>query len=492
MISPVQAFQQADFRGQLRQMVWNEIGLLSKLGMEIAWLLPWVQTNIQGAQRAKSLHIFILLALFAVLVMVVSRLLKFRLANPVLNQLVLFGILFGASLWFLNLSIYAGLGLSPRLILIQTLASFSQAAGGIPSTVTLLLMTMFAWWRGIAIANKSALDYFSVRSRFRWGIAGLALFGLLNSSHNNRYLLEAIPIFFISGLLAIALSRTHRLGQSRAAFHLPFTESWFVGIVFLTLGTLILGMLGGELLRTSLALEIAKIVGDLVIRGIQVLILVISPLFVWIPALADMLNELLSSPEQIAPEPVDPDAELGQAEFEFDFGQTPPILEIPPALVIIMVVLVLILLAGLIVRSARKRRRSQFPDFGDPGESIYKSQNLGTRLRNLLGQAKMGIDYALRFGLGRRILDATAIRWTYYQMLDFAARMGRERKPHETPIEFQEHLHKLFPVHQEEIVLITGAFTKIRYGEFPEEEDIVALVRSAWLRMRSDAIGRPN
>lgn len=486
----MQSFGRADVRSQIRLIVWTEIGLLSTLSMEFAWLIPWIQVNIPGAQAAKTLHIFILLALFAILVMAISRLMNFPSTSPLAKQLALLGIYVGASLWFLNLTVYAGLALSPRMIISRTLSSFSDVGVKIPPSLILLLIILFVWWRGIAVARKNASDYFGVRRKFRLGIAGLALFGLLNSSLNNRYLLEVIPIFFISGLLAIALSRTHRLGQSRAAFHLPFTESWFLGIVLLTLGTLILGLLGGELLRTPLALTIAKFVSDLFIRGIQVLVLVISPFFIWILALADMLKELLNTPDPIVLEAIDPDAELGRADFEFDLGQDATTFELPPALVILMVVLVILLLAALIVRSTRRRKRVQIPDFGDSGESIFEARNLRKRLRALIDQAKEGISYAMRFGLGRRMLDATAIRWTYSQMLDLAARVGRERKPHETPIEFQEHLHKLFPLHSEEIGLITGAYTKVRYGEFPEEEDIVALVRSAWVKIRSGAIGK--
>lgn len=478
----MQAFERTDFRGQFRQILWGELGLLSALIMEIAWLVPWIQVNIPGAQSTKTLPIFLQLALFALIVMWTSRRLN---SNAFFEQFVLVVILVGASLWFLKLTIFSGIALGPIGIFTRTLSSFSQGGGRIPPALILILITLFVWWRGIVIGGKSILDYFGVRSRFRLGIAMLAIFGLLNSSANNRYLLDVIPLFFISGLLAIALSRTHRLGQSRAAFHLPFTEGWFLGIVILTLVTLAFGVLGGELLRTPLALEIAKIIGDLVIRSIQVVILVLTPFFIWIPALADKLNELLNTPDQVQPDPVNPDAEIGEPLFDFSGGEQAPVLEIPPAIVIFMVVLGISLLVALIVRSSRRRKKLRIPDFGDSGESVYQSQNLEARLRGWINQAKEGIVSAARFGLGKRMLAATAIRWTYSQLLDFAARTGRQRKPHETPIEFQEHLRKLFPLHAEEIALITGAYTKVRYGEFPEEEDIVALVRSAWVRMRS-------
>ena len=490
MISALQSLEQADVRSHVRQILWSEIGLLSTLSMEIAWLIPWIQVNIPGVRAAKTLHLFLLLAIFAILVMVVSRLMNTHSASPRIHQLALLVILVVASLWFLNLTAYAGLALRPRMIVSQTLSSFAEARGRIPSTLILLFGIMFVWWRGISGASKNALDYFSVRNRFRLGIAGLALFGLLNSSPNNRYLHEIIPIFFIGGLLAIALSRTHRLGQSRAAFHLPFTESWFLGIVLLTLGTLSLGLLGGKLLRTPLALEMAKFVGDFIIRGIQVFILIISPFFIWIPALATVLIKLLNNPDTNVPEAADPDARLGPSDLEIDLGQDGSLLELPPALVIMMVVLVLFLVASLIVRGAKARKRMQNPDFGDSGENILETRNLQKRLRALLDQAKEEIGFATRFGLGRRMLNATAIRWTYSQMLDFAARMGRQRKPHETPIEFQTQLHKLFPLHSDEIGLITAAYTNVRYGEFPEEDDIVALVRAAWVKMRSGARGK--
>ncbi|MCH7588776.1 MAG: hypothetical protein IIC78_12200, partial [Chloroflexi bacterium] len=56
MISALQSLEQADVRSHVRQILWSEIGLLSTLSMEIAWLIPWIQVNIPGVRAAKTLH----------------------------------------------------------------------------------------------------------------------------------------------------------------------------------------------------------------------------------------------------------------------------------------------------------------------------------------------------------------------------------------------------------------------------------------------------
>jgi hypothetical protein len=45
----------------------------------------------------------------------------------------------------------------------------------------------------------------------------------------------------------------------------------------------------------------------------------------------------------------------------------------------------------------------------------------------------------------------------------------------------------IFPEETNEIALLTTAYTQIRYGEFPEEEQIVSKVREAWQVIRRAA-----
>lgn len=120
------------------------------------------------------------------------------------------------------------------------------------------------------------------------------------------------------------------------------------------------------------------------------------------------------------------------------------------------------------------------PQFGDEGESTVDRQSLQRGLRRIWDQAQDGLDSIRRFGFGRRMLAANAIRRTYSRFLDLAEDMGKPRRSYETPFEFQRQISMIFPEEMNEIALLTTAHTQVRYGEFPEEEEIVSKVREAW------------
>jgi hypothetical protein len=78
------------------------------------------------------------------------------------------------------------------------------------------------------------------------------------------------------------------------------------------------------------------------------------------------------------------------------------------------------------------------------------------------------------------MLAATVIRRVYAQFLEWAEEIGRPRKSWETPFEFQRQISMMFPEERDQIELITKAYTQVRYGEFPEEEEIISKVKGAW------------
>jgi hypothetical protein len=101
-----------------------------------------------------------------------------------------------------------------------------------------------------------------------------------------------------------------------------------------------------------------------------------------------------------------------------------------------------------------------------------------------LEQAQDGLDSLRKFGLGRKMLAATVIRRVYAQFLDWAEELGRPRESWETPFEFQRQISMMFPDETDQIALITKAYNQVRYGEFPEEQEIVAKVKEAWEAIR--------
>ena len=50
----------------------------------------------------------------------------------------------------------------------------------------------------------------------------------------------------------------------------------------------------------------------------------------------------------------------------------------------------------------------------------------------------------------------------------------------ETPLEFKVTLEKYFPMARKEVLVITRAYQRVRYGEFPETRFEVEEVEGAW------------
>jgi hypothetical protein len=330
------------------------------------------------------------------------------------------------------------------------------------------------------------LEFFGTRRKFRLGIHVLGAYGIFHRSAEGVYLLDILPIFFLSGLLAITLARTHRMSKRKAAFRLPFTARWFSGTTSIMLIIILIGAMVGAFLRTEIASQIAGLIGTILLRGFQTLVIVISPLFLWVLPLAEKLVQYLAENLSVSPAPEDSNGGFidGKAIAQEAVGTET---QFPPELIIAIVLLLLLLLIFILARKVRRRGKSNLPNFGDEGESTVDRQSLQHALRRMWDQAQDGLDSIRMFGFGRRMLAANAIRRTYSQFLDLAEDMGKPRRPYETPFEFQRQISMMFPEETNEIALLTTAYTQVRYGEFPVEEQIVSKVWKAWQVIRRAA-----
>jgi hypothetical protein len=249
--------------------------------------------------------------------------------------------------------------------------------------------------------------------------------------------------------------------------------------MIITLITILVGLLGAAFLQTNVAREIAEFIVGLLLRGFQALILMISPLFLWVLPLVEKLLAYLESLEiGLTPEELEEGFIITRGTTFENEGEGQ--LYIPNEVIIGFVIVLILLFVLLIIRGIRRRSRSEMPQFGDEGESTFDPKSVQSGLRKFLDQVQDGLDSLRQFGLGRRMLAATVIRRVYAQFLEWADEIGRPRKSWETPFEFQRQISMMFPEERDQIALITKAYTQVRYGEFPEEEEIVSKVKGAW------------
>ena len=83
---------------------------------------------------------------------------------------------------------------------------------------------------------------------------------------------------------------------------------------------------------------------------------------------------------------------------------------------------------------------------------------------------------------------AVSIIKIYQQMIQIGSEVGYPRDVAETPYEYLTTLIKLWPDHKQEVQLITRAYVKVRYGEFPETKEEFETIKSAWERVQKTAV----
>ena len=82
---------------------------------------------------------------------------------------------------------------------------------------------------------------------------------------------------------------------------------------------------------------------------------------------------------------------------------------------------------------------------------------------------------------------AVSIIKIYQQMIQISSEVGYPRDAAETPYEYLKTLIKLWPDHKKEVQLITRAYVKVRYGEFPETKEEFEAIKSAWEQVKKTA-----
>ena len=131
------------------------------------------------------------------------------------------------------------------------------------------------------------------------------------------------------------------------------------------------------------------------------------------------------------------------------------------------------------IKTLRSREKASSFMIEENAEDLHQSPN-----RNKTAST-LDTSFWKKFIHPRQMLAAARIRQIYAQLLDLCRRAGQKRPPAQTPLEFAVTIESLFPERKEEIILITQAYLKVRYGEFPENDQEVEQVVSAWNKIKS-------
>ena len=179
----------------VRNLIWNELGLLSLLIMEVSLIVPWYRAHVVVGASIDVAITYLTVFGFALLVMYTSRYMQANQALFSFHMLGLFVLLLLGLYAFLQGILYEGLSISFGQFISKLLRSFATGSGGNPLSILVILSVLFMWWRGTAIAGMGDLEFFVTRRKFRLGILMLGAYGIFHRFAEGVYLLDILPIF---------------------------------------------------------------------------------------------------------------------------------------------------------------------------------------------------------------------------------------------------------------------------------------------------------
>ncbi len=361
----------------------------------------------------------------------------------------------------------------------------------------LLGLAALSWWRGMMLLNRE-VDVIRIGKRFRFGVLFLApLTILLASVRLDWSVLPFLLFFFIISLTAVALTRAASTENEQTAVLAALSPRWLgmvtsasVIVTFLGSATAVLfsnlsikelgqGLApvwnalrwGGQTIGLTIGFLIAPFLSSIE-RIIQFLIYIFkqgfNALFVKENALPppapDQTNELLEAyNEWYSKQQLDGNGIFSNVNWRF------------------VIIGVALLIALLIIQQYYRKNliaqgNSRF------GKILIDLSNriIPTRLRRNRNKKK------------ERNWDnwraAVSIIRIYQQMITLCGDLSTPRHDSETPYEYLQTLKTVWPNHVSDCQIITQAYVKVRYGEFPETKEEFKMIKSAWKRVRETAV----
>lgn len=469
-----------------RPVAWRrELILAGLVAMDALWLTPWLALLLgSAADPSRSLPGPAILALL-LLALWTARALGASPLPPPAQQLIcgVVAVLSGVSIG--GLVVYRQY---PFHELDWLLAWAGGLGGELGAHSALLLgLALFAWWRGISLA-QSRLGSDSVGACFRAGIVAWASYhvaGLgLGADHPTVWLF----LYCAVGLLALGLARAEDARHERGAVRSPFAASWLLiigGAALAVVGLAAVATLGvtlvsGYLFRWLLPPLAAALDWALTI-ALHLLMLALAPPLEW---LIGWLHSLITPT-------ANPLAGLQTPAPVATLVPTPAPAGTPLAVQAIAWLLLALGLVGVVALVMRGLGRRRHPDAPEPPAAADWASAPGGR--------RPGLSAALA-RLQKRLANALAplqpggyslasAHEIYASLQRLAARRGVARAEAQTPYEYERRLDDAWPEAGQEVGAITNAYVRAHYGRRTVSRQELDALRRAWQRLRAEIEG---
>ncbi len=471
---------------QIWRILKNELLYLCWALMEIAWLTPLAMFVMRWTRfwSAGLLTLWLLLLMLLPFNLVrflsalqVKKNHQWRISSGALlvTLFTTWRVLLFNSRSFLDLNwlgdFYSHVGISGSMLWTRILILF--------------LLFIFIWWRGLRLVSFNA-DIQQVGLRLRASVLIFVPLSLLPNLRISAWgIMLYVLLFFLAGLMAVALIRAEQVESERSGYAASLNPRW-VSTIFLTS---LMIVLGAGLFAVLVSSDLISVIGEWlapvwasfhigVIVVLGTVFFLATPLFFLLGFLITWLTRIFSFIFANFSDRIDfslpenfggLDFILFPADEVADYTSVviPDSMTRPIAIIVMLTMVIFVSLAF-----NRRFRNAVFaPRSGvqihDIGEGTVSTINIGHRMLQ-------------RLGFLNRLRTAASIRNIYQQMCSAAAGVGYARTITETPYEYLDTLAKVWPNNRDQSLLITEAYIRIRYGEIPETKDELEEIREAW------------
>lgn len=350
---------------------------------------------------------------------------------------------------------------------------------GIESVLLLHLLSISVIiWRGFSLARSRASSR-NIQVSFQLGLILLLIYGMSFSAAHPAEAAVGLYLYLFLALVSMSAARVASLGGERSGRVPLFRAGWFASVILAALGFVGLAVLAGWFFSQRVIAWIVQGIALLLSILSAALLVMLNPLFTF---LAQFVSRVIETIRRLA-------GQIGSIRlpkiFEDLAGQAGDVLErmFPgdsgPRLMLLILALGLIAATLLLAGKYRAYRRLA----GEEDSGQVDSSKVPGAFQRML-QRLFPANVNLRLRRPGQIFAAARIRFIYRQLIARARKLGVERPPSATPLEFIPALAVVFDHHEEHIEAITSAYVHVRYGEYPETMREVETVQRAWDAIR--------
>jgi hypothetical protein len=443
---------------------WRQLSAVLLILVELFWVLPWYQMVIQISHGASILRAGLVLGGVMAAGLVITQLMeRLRLLQGVqLGVLIL--VLVSSVLLAENLLLEA-----PALLVMNGLVELD------PGAILVLFATLWIWWRGISLAREPVRPMVAWR-RFETGLLLFMayLFIVFRQGTPSPGLAWFIGFLFV-GFMAVVFARVSYVGITRGVTKNPFDRRWLASTTAILGGAVLAAaLLGGVLtgqyrMLLDVSVEVLRMLFGVAMFFISLpgllLGMLLGPLGPW-------LMRLFS---KATPSPTVPVEGLS--------AYAAPVMEARSAVLSPWLQAgcfwgVIILIVGVLILRVRQRLMLKTFSESEAPESLLKQGEARQLLRKIVQDALD--DLVARLKPEQRILAAAQVRRIYIHLMDLCADLNRPRPAGRTPLEFLPDMGEIFSELHAELAIITHAYIRVRYGQYPETQQEIDEVEAAW------------